>query len=758
MSATQSDTHKGLLAPKIEGTNPYATRAQNQKITSGLKNTASKAIQPRLMRGNGFAKLCPCDTPEGAQSGKINAMCAGVRLSRGVPFTALRNILLALNSCVRAACVGEGDDSGACTIRGSTGPCGENEVLFGLCLNGSLIARVRCLRAASAEIRHARRRGILPPSVSVAVDRHFKAVMVRCDAGRLLTPMYVAERAEDVEGVLAAARRYGHVNALSALEACGCVEWIDSHEQCEIVLAHSRAQLEAHHTHALLHPTTMLSAVLGHSVLCNHNQTPRSIYFACHHAQTMGWHPMRGPTQDFGIFSSNHWLSLCTPQRPVVRTLVEDVHYAHDLVPVLNGSTVIVGVGALGHNIEDALVFNEASLQRGLFAFQSHHTIVINLPKCSDTFVVRPTIEVAGKKVCASGRDLYHALAHDGLPAVGKTLEPNDVILGKVRAAPSAARHAGEAGGGGEVTAAAGAAGVNTCCSVVTKVGGRVERVHVATTHKAGTIVLVLLTTLCTPSVGDKFTDRSAQKGVIGAILPAIDLPRTLRDGITPDVFFNPAGLISRMTVAKLAEILLGKDALVRGKSFADGTPFMDLQAAAEAATEALRENGYDGTRERMVSGTTGEVMEGFCSVGPLHMCPLKHLAQPKAYARGRTGVNDPFTRRPADGRVKQGGFRVGEMEHAALLSAGASFASNEFVTLANPHVAYVCTQCGRIGSTPPPRAFAVAEQARCGHCGMDGVMEAVDGTFTQFAIFDKTLAALGIRLTYTLRPINARV
>jgi DNA-directed RNA polymerase beta subunit len=196
----------------------------------------------------------------------------------------------------------------------------------------------------------------------------------------------------------------------------------------------------------------------------------------------------------------------------------------------------------------------------------------------------------------------------------------------------------------------------------------------------------------------------------------------------------------------------------VRGKSFADGTPFMDLQAAAEAATEALRENGYDGTRERMVSGTTGEVMEGFCSVGPLHMCPLKHLAQPKAYARGRTGVNDPFTRRPADGRVKQGGFRVGEMEHAALLSAGASFASNEFVTLANPHVAYVCTQCGRIGSTPPPRAFAVAEQARCGHCGMDGVMEAVDGTFTQFAIFDKTLAALGIRLTYTLRPINARV
>ena len=63
------------------------------------------------------------------------------------------------------------------------------------------------------------------------------------------------------------------------------------------------------------------------------------------------------------------------------------------------------------------------------------------------------------------------------------------------------------------------------------------------------------------PGVGDKFANRFAQKGVIGAVLPEVELPRT-QLGLTPDVIFSPTSLTSRMTVGMLSEILRGKAAI----------------------------------------------------------------------------------------------------------------------------------------------------------------------------------------------------
>ena len=84
---------------------------------------------------------------------------------------------------------------------------------------------------------------------------------------------------------------------------------------------------------------------------------------------------------------------------------------------------------------------------------------------------------------------------------------------------------------------------------------------------KKDSITIVELQYIHTPEVGDKFSTRSGQKGVIGHVCMPENMPCTL-DGIVPDIIVNPAHLPSRMTVSQLFESLFGKEALLNGKKF----------------------------------------------------------------------------------------------------------------------------------------------------------------------------------------------
>lgn len=186
---------------------------------------------------------------------------------------------------------------------------------------------------------------------------------------------------------------------------------------------------------------------------------------------------------------------------------------------------------------------------------------------------------------------------------------------------------------------------------------------------------------------------RHGQKGTIGITYKQHDMPFT-KEGIVPDIIVNPHAIPSRMTVAQLIECVLGKTASQLGVN-CDATPFTgaDPYEIGKILTEkcGLHSSGT----EVMYCGKTGEQMKVNIFIGPTFYYRLKHLVEDKVHSRS-TGPYQLLTRQPAEGRSRDGGLRVGEMERDCMLAHGTvQFLKERFFDNSDKYLAYVCQNCG---------------------------------------------------------------
>ncbi len=209
-------------------------------------------------------------------------------------------------------------------------------------------------------------------------------------------------------------------------------------------------------------------------------------------------------------------------------------------------------------------------------------------------------------------------------------------------------------------------------------------------------------------SDGDKLAGRHGNKGVIGKILPAEDMP-FLPDGTPVDIILNTHGVPRRMNIGQILETHLGWVAkagwnIEGAPEWAANLP-EDLHSSEPDAIVATPV--FDGAKEEELTGLLastlpnrdGDVMvnkdgkavlfdgrsgEPFpypVTVGYMYIMKLHHLVDDKIHARS-TGPYSMITQQPLGGKAQFGGQRFGEMECWAMQAYGAAYTLQELLTI----------------------------------------------------------------------------
>ncbi|XP_057697376.1 DNA-directed RNA polymerase I subunit RPA2 [Corythoichthys intestinalis] len=498
-------------------------------------------------------------------------------------------------------------------------------------------------------------------------------------------------------------------------------ELIGTFEQLYVEVAVTESEVRAGVTgHQELFPHSMLSVVANFIPYSDHNQSPRNMYQCQMGKQTMGF-----PLHAFLERSDNKLYRLQTPQSPLVRPSMYD-RYQLDNYP--SGTNAVVAViSYTGYDMEDAMIVNKSSWERGFADGCIYKTEMVDLAdKARGQEGVVFGAKPGDPKV--NGR-----LDADGLPPVGATLSYGDPYYSYVN--------------------------LNTGQAFVTLYKSNeacvVDNIKICG-NDAGTgsfkRVCITVRVARKPTIGDKFASRHGQKGILSRLWPAEDMPFG-ESGVSPDILFNPHGFPSRMTIGMLIESMAGKSAALHGLSH-DATPFAfsEENSALDYFGQALRAGGYNyyGT-ERLYSGTSGLELEADIFVGVVYYQRLRHMVSDKFQVR-TTGARDKVTNQPVGGRNVQGGIRFGEMERDALLAHGSSFLLHDrLFNCSDRSVARVCVDCGSLLSPlleRPPPAWSSARHRRtvCALCGKSDSVDTLTVPYV-FRYFVAELAAMNIKV-----------
>lgn len=639
------------------------------RITSQFEKTR-KISGPRALQPSSFGMLCPADTPEGESCGLVKNLALMTHITTDDEEEPIKGLVFML---------------GAEDITSVSG-----EELYGpgtylILLNGTPIAITRHPSHFLTSFRRLRRSGRVSEFVSVFINHHHRTIQIATDEGRICRPLIVVEdRKSKVTSRYLKSLRQGTMDFDDFL-ARGLVEYLDVNEENDSNIAMYESDINASTTHLEIEPFTILGAVAGLIPYPHHNQSPRNTYQCA-----MG-------KQAIGAIANNQQLRMDSllylmvyPQKPLVKTrTIELINY--DKLPA--GQNAVVAVMSYsGYDIEDALVLNKASVDRGFGRCQvlrKHVTTLKVYPNGSKDILEGPTMNQTMDGIVPIKQ--HWPLDADGIADVGQQLSSGQVFIHKW--IPENANSSGLSDNGSN--------GVNSFIGVPRPEKYKlpdpcyINRVMISETESGNQMVKVQTRQTRIPEVGDKFSSRHGQKGVVGIIAEQADMPFS-DEGIVPDIIMNPHGFPSRMTVGKMLELVAGKAGVLSG-NFEYGTAFGGSKLEDMSLQLINHGFSYDG-KDYLTSGITGEPLPAHVFTGPIYYQKLKHMVQDKMHARS-IGARALLTRQPTEGRSKGGGLRLGEMERDCLIAYGASQLLRERLMLSSDkHEVDVCETCGFMG------------------------------------------------------------
>jgi DNA-directed RNA polymerase subunit B len=545
-------------------------------------------------------------------------------------------------------------------------------------INGELIGSVDDPVTFTNEMREKRRSGEVSDEMNITYYNDTDEIYIFNDPGRARRPLILVKdgapllKDEHLDKIANGELKWDD------LVKKGIIEYLDAEEEENSYIAMTLKDLNKDHTHLEIHPSTMLGICAGIIPFSDHNSSPRNTMEAGMTKQALGLY-----VSNYALRTDTRAHLLHHPQTPIVKTrIIEATDY--DSRP--SGQNLVVALMSYeGYNMEDAMILNKSSLERGMGRssfFRSYEASERRYPGGQEDKFEVPEKGVKGYR----SEESYRNLDEDGIVNPESHVESGDVLIGKT----SPPRFLEEIDEFGTV------AEKRRETSVTVRHGekGIVDAVLLTETVEGSKLTKIRVRETRQPEFGDKFASRHGQKGVVGLILSQEDVPFT-EEGVIPDIIVNPHAIPSRMSVGQVLEMVAGKKACLDGERF-NGTPFND--DAEKDIKQSLKEHGFESAGcESLYNGSTGERIEAEIFVGVAYYQKLHHMTTDKVYARSR-GPVQVLTRQPTEGRAREGGLRFGEMERDCLIAHGAALSLKErLLDESDKYEAIVCDNCGML-------------------------------------------------------------
>ncbi len=554
-------------------------------------------------------------------------------------------------------------------------------------LNGRFVGFVEDGERLVQGIREKRREGQLDLQVNAAYYAKTNEVFVNTDEGRARRPLIVVKRGKSAFTAQHAEKLKRGEIGWSDLVKEGVIEYLDAEEEENSHVALDEKTLERaagagkeeRFTHLEIDPVSILGYASAQVPFPEYNMAPRILMAAQHTKQSLGLY-----ASNYNLRTETRGYVLHYPQKPLVKTRAYE---ALKLERRSSGQNFVVAVLSYrGYNMNDAVVLNKDAVERSLGRSVFLRTYVDEERKYpggqKDRFEIPPEY-VQGYL----GEQDYAHLDEKGIVNPGAVVGPDAVLVGKT----SPPRFLKEIS----------ALEVETekrresSLTVRSNESGIVDAVMLSETPAGNKLVKVRVRKTNIPEIGDKFASRFGQKGVVSLLVPQRDMPFA-SSGVTPDLIINPHAIPGRMTAGHLIEMLAGKAACLDGK-LKDGTAFTgEKEKDFEKSLEA---HGFRYTGEEVLyDGVTGKRFPAKIFIGVIYYQRLHHLVSLKMHARSR-GPVQMLTHQPTEGRAREGGLRLGEMERDCFIGFGAAALLKErMIDSSDKTTELVCDDCGSLG------------------------------------------------------------
>ncbi len=641
------------VTQNMDKTNYLAILSQLQRVSSSLPGEQENFLA-RTLHPTHYGRFCPIETPEGTEIGLRKNLAILAKVSTMVELDEKKFLETLVDNGLK-----RDKDS-------------ETKNLVDVFFNGRFIGDVQNYEEFIQNIKKKRRNQVLPYQLSIRYDKNFNAVLISTEIGRVLRPVIIVENGQSklteniVEEIRTGTLKWND------LISVGILEYIDAAEEENCLVSLYAKDVNNETTHLEIDVIDLFGTVTSLVPYPNYDQSARL---------------MRGSKtqkQSLGLYAANFLCRVDTdvsilhyPQKPLVRTFVYDTLNVYP-----SGQNVIVAIMTHeGYNMEDAVILNKASVDRGLARstyFRPYTSVELKYAGGLRDQVEIPEKGTSGYRT----EESYRYLEEDGIVYPEAKMESGEVVIGKT-SPPKFLSESREI----SVKARKEASSV-----IRQEEKGVIDAIFLTENRDGNRIIQVRTRDQRVPELGDKFATSHGQKGVVGALVEENDMPFT-SSGIRPDILFNPHGIPGRMTVGYLLELITGKIGALSGKIM-DGTGFQETKV--EELEGQLKELGfrYDG-KETMYNGITGKLMNVKIYVGTMYYQKLKYMVSNKMHARA-SGKVTLLTRQPIEGRARGGALRLGEMEQEALVAHGASLLLKERYD-SDKVVIHICTKCGYV-------------------------------------------------------------